>query len=305
MKPLFKWAGGKNKLIKAYKQADVLPQNFDRYVEPFLGGGAMFVWAYKQNPGAQFILNDLNEGIINIYRAIKEDCDEFLKELDLLSSEYLPLPEGTKRKDLEKRYTLEEGWKTIYSLDKSRRHFYYKLRYEHAYEWQNWSKTKEAAVLYFLMKLCFNGLWKLNANTGGRFGTAVGNINQKDKVYDKDNILEWSTALQKAEILCGDFKETLPYVTHNTFVFLDPPYRDSFQYCVDFDDLIQEEVIDYVTESGRRGAHVMMSNKDIGDNFFEERKGSMNIVKFDVAYTAGRRDSVRATEILMLNTIGK
>ncbi len=49
----------------------------------------------------------------------------------------------------------------------------------------------------------------------------------------------------------------------------------------------------------------MMSNKDIGDNFFEERKGSMNIVKFDVAYTAGARDSVRATEILMLNTCGE
>jgi len=302
MKPLFKWAGGKTKLIKKYKEQDVLPKHFDSYIEPFLGGGAMFVWAYKQNPGAQFVLNDINESIINIYRAIKEDCDQFLVELDLLSSEYLPLPEGTKRKDLENRNAGD--WKTIYSLDKSRRHFYYKLRYEHAYEWQNWSKTKEAAVLYFLMKTCFNGIWRENAPNAGRFGTPVGSINQKE-VYDKDNILEWSTALQKAEILCGDFRETLPYVKCNSFVFLDPPYRDSFQYGVDFDDLIQEEVIDYVAESGRREAHVMMSNRDVGDNFFEERKGSMNIINFDVSYILAARDSVRATEILMLNTCGE
>ena len=81
MKPLFKWAGGKTKLIKKYKEAHVLPQDFDSYIEPFLGAGAMFIWAYNKNPNADFVLNDLNEGIINIYRAIKEDCDQFLKEL--------------------------------------------------------------------------------------------------------------------------------------------------------------------------------------------------------------------------------
>ena len=48
MKPLFMWAGGKTKLIKKYKEKGVLPNHFDSYIEPFLGGGAMFIWAYEK-----------------------------------------------------------------------------------------------------------------------------------------------------------------------------------------------------------------------------------------------------------------
>ena len=73
MKPLFTWAGGKNKMLKKY--APYLPKTFDKYVEPFLGAGAMFVWAYKQNPNAEFVLNDANESIMQIYQAIKYDVN--------------------------------------------------------------------------------------------------------------------------------------------------------------------------------------------------------------------------------------
>jgi len=61
MKPLFMWAGGKTRLLKKYQESNGLPANFDSYVEPFLGGGAMFVWAHNKNPSAQFYLNDSND----------------------------------------------------------------------------------------------------------------------------------------------------------------------------------------------------------------------------------------------------
>ncbi len=75
MKPLFIWAGGKNKMLKKY--APHLPETFDKYIEPFFGGGAMFIWAYNKNPDAEFVINDCNKDIIGIYRAIKNDCDAF------------------------------------------------------------------------------------------------------------------------------------------------------------------------------------------------------------------------------------
>jgi len=279
------WAGGKTRLIKKYKERAVLPTSFDSYVEPFVGAGAMFVWAYEQNPKARFVLNDSNESIIAIYSAIRNDCQNFLKQMDKLSMLYLRLDKDDRKK------------------------YYYALRHEHAYEYKRWTRTQEAAILYFLMKTGFNGIWQINKNTNNRFGTPSGLLNQTDKVYDKKNVLEWSKALQSCELMSGDFEKTLPAVAEDSFVFLDPPYRGSFtQYGVDFDDETQERVINFLNDSTRRGAYAIMSNRDIEDDFFESRKSNNRIIYFDVTYTAGRRkknedgshSAKKAKEILMI-----
>jgi DNA adenine methylase len=287
MKPLFMWAGGKTRMIKKY--GDHLPNEVAHYVEPFLGAGAMFVWAYKKNPNASFVLNDSNESIISIYECIKQDCKMFIERLDELSAAYLPLDKENRKK------------------------FYYELRRGHAFDFEDWTKTYEAATLYFLMKTGFNGIWQINKNTNNRFGTPSGLLNQKDKVYDKDNLLEWHEALQKCTLTSGDFSDTLGHVTDKSYVFLDPPYRGSFtQYGVDFDDALQEGVIQYLNECGKKGAYAMMSNRDIQDGFFESRAGNNEIVYFDVTYTAGRRkknedgthSAKKAREILMIANRG-
>jgi DNA adenine methylase len=306
MKPLFMWAGGKTKLIRKYKEKNVLPTQFDSYVEPFLGGGAMFVWAYQKNPNAKFVLNDLNKGVMSIYRSIRDDHQGFLAHLDKMSSEYLSLPKGQADKALEKLHN--KDWKKLYKINRCRRYYYFKLRNEHAFDYGAWNPTKESAVLYFLMKTGFNGIWQENKNTNGRFGTPAGLLNQKHKVYDKENILEWHYALQGVELLCGDFKDTSPYISKDSFVFLDPPYRGSFtQYGVDFDDKIQESVVGFFNDSVAIGAYTMMSNRDIEDGFFESRKGNNKIIRFDITYTAGRRkktedgfEAKKAVEILMI-----
>jgi len=284
MKPLFMWAGGKNKMLKKY--APHLPKNFTRYVEPFFGGGAMFVWAYQKNPEASFVLNDINTSIMGIYRAIRGDVDAFTARVDDLSSNYLP-----KNKPDRKEY-------------------YYDLRLEHAYDYEKWNATTEAATLYFLMKTGFNGIWQINKNTNNRFGTPSGLLNQKDKVYDIDNVMEWHIALQKCCLLSGDFSETLGPENSDAFIFLDPPYRGSFtQYGVDFDDNLQRGVVSYLNKASATGAKVLMSNRDVGDGFFEELQGDNDMVYFDVTYTAGRRKkeedgshtAKKAREILMIS----
>jgi len=283
MKPLFMWAGGKTRMLKKY--TEYLPDEVEHYVEPFLGAGAMFVWAYQKNPEATFVLNDYNESIMNIYTAVRNDVNAFAEKLDYLSDRYLPL----KKPD--------------------RKTFYYALRHEHAYEYQKWTKTEEAATLYFLMKTGFNGIWQINKNTNGRFGTPSGLLNQTDKVYDYANVKEWNEALQRCTLLTGDFGDVLPHIQRGSYVFLDPPYRGSFtQYGVDFDDEVQQRVVDFLNDSKELGAYTLMSNRDTGDGFFADRALDNHIVRFEVTYTAGRRKkhddgsytAKKATEILMI-----
>lgn len=306
------WAGGKNKMLEKYQPH--LPENFSSYVEPFFGGGAMFIWAYEKNPSASFVINDINEHIIGIYEAVKNDCDKFLEKMNELQSMYLPLPGPDKietNKELQKKHKMKErgrfDWSKIYNEEPSRRHFYFSLRDEYAFDYSKWNKTEEAAVLYFLMKTGFNGVWQLNANTNGRFGTPCGLLNQKDAVYDKQNVLLWKKALQNTTICCGDFKNTLSYVDENTYVFLDPPYRGSFaDYGTKSDDEFQEEVIDFLNDCKNNGAYGLLSNRHIGDNFFIDRLKDNVLEYFDVTYTAGRRkktengfEAKKAIEILM------
>ena len=115
--------------------------------------------------------------------------------MDKLSAEYLPLSK------------------------EERKVFYYELRNEHAFDYEKWTRTEEAATLYFLMKTGFNGIWQINQNTNGRFGTPSGLLNQKDKVYDKDNVKEWSLALQNCKLMTGDFKDTITEATDGSYVF--------------------------------------------------------------------------------------
>jgi len=264
MKPLYIWAGGKNKMLKKY--TDYLPKSFSTYVEPFFGGGAMYCWAYQKNPDARFVINDINESIINIYTSIKYDLDNFINRMDELSNEYLPLDKP------------------------ARKEYYFSLRHQHAFDYEVWDKTIESATLYFLMKTGFNGIWQINKNTNGRFGTPSGLLNQKDKVYDKENVLEWHSALQRTTILSGDFSATLEHSTKDSYTFLDPPYRGSFtQYGVDFDDKIQLSVLDHLNKCKEQGSYTLLSNRDVGDGFFEDNVGDNQMTYFDVTYTAGRR----------------
>ena len=284
MKPLYMWAGGKTKMMKNY--LPYLPYKFSTYIEPFFGGGSMFIWAYQTQPDASFVINDINPSLINIYQVIKTDCDKFIEEMDRLQAAYLPLD-----KDARKEY-------------------YYNLRHQHAYDYGGWSKTQEAATLYFLMRTGFNGVWQINQNTNHRFGTPCGLLNQTDSVYDKENVLEWHQALQRTTILCGDFTGVDAYVDEGSFVFMDPPYRDSFtQYGVDFNDGEQIRVLDVMHNWAKRRSNVCLTNRNAGDGFWEREaqdKRGFKIHQFPVTYTAGRRkrtengfEAKSATEVLI------
>jgi len=286
MKPLYKWAGGKTKLINKHYASMLSNIEFDTYIEPFFGGGAMFCWAYNKNPEANFVINDINSDIINIYLAIKNDYALFLTGLNSYQETYL-----VKDKP-------------------SRKEYYYQMRAYHAQEYDNLSLTARASLLYFLMQTSFNGIWQINKNTNGKFGTPSGLLNEKTQVYNKENLDCWHEALQKTKIFSGDYSHVANEITKDSFVFLDPPYRGCFtNYGTKSDDQFQKEILTWVDQQSLNAKYIWLANRDLQDDFFSAYQDSL--YTFDITYTAGRRKrnkddsgetfytAKKATEILL------
>ena len=270
MKPLYIWAGGKSKMIKKYLADPSIPlDGYDTFVEPFFGGGAMMVWMHKNNKNIKrFIINDINAEIVGIYRAIKDDVQAFISHMDLMQNQYLPLSKA------------------------DRKAFYLSIREIYTTDWQRWTATEESATLYFLMKTGFNGIWQTNLSSNGRFATPSGLLDQTDKVYDRDNVLEWHDFLQKVEIHCGDWRTCVDGIDGKAFYFMDPPYRDSFtQYGRVFGDDKHIELIDFCKQADQQGHTVFYCNRQTPDTFYDDHRAQLSIKTYDIKYTAGRRST--------------
>jgi len=182
--------------------------------------------------------------------------------------------------------------KSYLDLDKpSRKSFYYDLRTEYIQDHQKWSGTQESATLYFLMKTAFNGIWQINKDSNGRFATPCGLLNQKDKVYDYENVKKWEIFLQNAEIYCGDWKKSCENLNSKTFIFADPPYRDSFtSYSQEFTDMNHQELIKFCVEQDLNNNMVFYCNRDdSNDGFYDMHRAHLHRQNYDIKYTAGRR----------------
>lgn len=275
MKPLFMWAGGKTKVIKFYEE--LMPENVKVYSEPFFGGGAMYLHVQQRYSPEKCYISDTNEGIVGIYRAIKDDLDAFLTVIRKLEARYIPMSKEDRKK------------------------FYYETRHKHAYEYEGWTRTGEAAVLYFLMKTGFNGLWQINKNTNNRYGTPSGLLNQTTSVFDYEVIDAWHKLLQNTEILLGDWKDC----PNGDFNFFDPPYRDSFtKYGTDWGD---KELEDLISTARSLDGVSFICNRCDGTDWLEKRSDDFEMIKFPIKYTAGRRkktddgyEAKDATEVLLV-----
>ena len=119
--PLLKWAGGKSQLLSTFD--NLFPRSFNRYFEPFLGGGAVFFHLLPERA----TLSDLNHELINCYQVVRDDVDRLIELL--------------RRHKNDKAY-------------------YYKVR---AWDSRKLEPLERAARLIFLNKTCFNGLYRVNS----------------------------------------------------------------------------------------------------------------------------------------------
>lgn len=199
MKPFVKWAGGKRQILSRINEyvQDSINDNPDyTYIEPFLGGGAVF---FSLRP-KKAIINDLNEDLINAYRIIKSD--NYLKLIDKLkefSDDYHNSPDE----------------------------FYYHIR-----EWDrvdNWMDAHDdvdrAARMIFLNRTCYNGLYRVNSK--GQFNTPMGRY-RNPLICDETNIKEIHEYLSNPEnhieIMNGSYEDAIKKAKDGDAIYIDPPY---------------------------------------------------------------------------------
>lgn len=227
-KPFVKWVGGKTQLLPELTSR--IPDDFSRYFEPFIGGGALF---FHYSP-KQSTLIDINEELTNAYTVIKYETDELIADL--------------KQHIYEKEY-------------------YYQLRnVDRTDEYQSWSDVRRASRLIYLNKTCFNGLYRVNSK--GEFNTPIGRY-KNPKIVDETNLRACSLALQKAEIVNDSFLEVEKLVDNNDFVYFDPPYAplnatSNFTgYSQQgFDGEMQVSLRNLCDRLDRKGVRFMLSNSN-------------------------------------------
>lgn len=269
IKPFLKWAGGKgqllNKIRPLYPQG--LGNQINKYIEPFIGGGAVFfdiISSYKLD---KYIINDINRELINTYKAIQQDIHSLLEYLSKITSYYKKL--STEERNL----------------------FYYDIRNKYnSIVLNSCINVEKAALFIFLNKTCFNGLYRVNRNN--QFNVPAGKY-KDPAIYDKENLLNISQILQKVEILWGDFATTNNYIDNNTFIYIDPPYRpltktSSFtNYSTYiFDDKEQIRLSSFINDIDKKGAYILSSNSDPkntseNDLFFDELYSSKKIIRIE------------------------
>lgn len=280
-KPFLKWAGGKSQLLEQIR--NLLPRELEngeiaRYVEPFVGGGAVFFDTSQNFPLNEFVLLDINEDLVLAYLTIKFVADDLITVLAEMENEYRSLP-------VEDQSTYFYKTRAVLNETKS----------QTDYRSFNPDWITRTARILFLNRTCFNGLFRVNSK--GEFNVPFGRYTNPT-ICPSENLRRVSQVLQSAEIRVGDFEESEPFVDSHTFVYFDPPYRplnktaNFTSYAAStFNENDQLRLAGFFRKLDRLGARLMLSNSDPknenpDDDFFEK------------AYAGFRIERVRASRMI-------
>jgi DNA adenine methylase len=232
------------------------------YVEPFVGGGAVFFYLGQRFSFDRSSIFDANEELILAYRVIKKSTKKLIHELESLESAYVS-------KSNEDRECLFYDVRDSFNKKKPEINF---QKYD-----PGW--VPRAAQSIFLNRTCFNGLFRMNRK--GEFNVPFGRY-KNPRILNKDNLNDVAALLKTTTIILGDFTRCKKFVDTTSFVYLDPPYRplndtSSFtSYAKDgFSDADQRRLAVFFKELDKKGAKIMLSNSDprnekSDDSFFDE-----------------------------------
>lgn len=275
--PFLKWAGGKRQLIPEIQQRlpNGLGKTITRYAEPFLGGGAVFLHIIQNYNIKETFLSDINHELIIAFKAVRDNVEEVIENLEGLRNLYLPA-------DTEERdrlfYQVRDDFNSAITDGTPKKY----------------TPALRAAQLIFLNRTCFNGLFRVNSK--GLFNVPNGRYTNPN-INNKDNLRLVSKLLQGVKLHIGDYSDCQDWVDEKTFVYFDPPYRPltasaSFtSYSTGgFNDTNQVELAEFATRLMRKGVSVMMSNSDPTnsnqeDSFFDDLYS-----KFSISRISARRN---------------
>ena len=230
-KPFVKWAGGKRQLLPVLTSH--VPKKFERYFEPFLGGGAVFFHLFSHEKQTKWFISDLNSDLILSYVTVRDRVKELISELELHSNNYFKNPST----------------------------YYYKVR-----ESNPKGQIEKVSRLIFLNKTCFNGLYRVNSK--GKFNVPLGKY-VNPNIVNEENLLTVNKVLQTKDISikCQDFEDALKNTSAGDFVYLDPPYQpvsttaNFTSYTdADFDYGDQKRLYAKFKALDKKGVKVLLSN---------------------------------------------
>lgn len=186
MKPFIRWAGGKTRLLPQILPH--VPETFENYFEPFLGGGAMF-FAVQDRIEGRAKLADLNTHLVSAWIGMRDHQDELRPLLD-------------------------------WYRERDSKDFYYEVRASVPD-----GLIPQAARFLYLNAVSWNHLWRENSKTGA-MNVPWGD--RTFKGFDVHALMAISESLQVADIQAADFREVLTEARRGDFVYLDPPYLPVF-----------------------------------------------------------------------------
>lgn len=276
-RPFIKWPGGKAKLLPVLEA--LLPQKITHYYEPFVGGGALFFRVQELRPEIEeFLLNDLNEDLMQTYQCVKvsnKEISRYLQKIAAFNSEknYYECRDLYNKRDLDRYECL---WETI-------------------------------ALFIYLNRTCFNGLYRVNKR--GEFNVPYGHYKNPEILISQLRE-DASVAFKRAGFSALDFQKFLevvePQEHKHSFVYLDPPYeplvdKTSFTAYTSqgFGRVEQERLAKVVKWLNASGVKFMLSNSDTP--YIRETYRDFNIHSVEVPRTIARRNRDSANELVIRN----
>jgi len=297
-KPFLKWAGGKSQLLEqmeSFFPNELSQGSINRYVEPFVGGGAVFLHIANLYQIQEYFIFDINPELILAYTTIQKNVEDLILRLWKTQEQYLPL------------------------LEEERKQFFYQIRSDFNrkrkqinFESYSESWLDRTTELVFLNRTCFNGLFRVNAK--GEFNVPFGRY-KKPRICDADNLRILADTLKKTHIEQGDFTQCQGIVNDQSFVYLDPPYRPISQtanfksYSQEvFNDQEQIRLRDFFQLLDQTGAKLLLSNsdpknEDPSDDFFEDAYAGYHIEQVKAGRNINSKGSKRGkiNELLIMN----
>jgi DNA adenine methylase len=222
-RPFLKWVGGKRSLLPVLLER--LPGRLSSYHEPFVGGGALFFALRAAGHREPAYLSDANERLVVTYRAVRDDVEALIDVLGFHAERHDP-------------------------------EHYRRARVELSSEAD---PVKLAALLVYLNKTCFNGVYRVNK--ANQFNVPLGTLDGSN-VVDAENLRRASAALQGVTIEHRDFTALSP--AKGQLVYLDPPYDRAYtSYTANrFGEELQASVAELARRIDGACGHFLASNAD-------------------------------------------
>lgn len=296
-RPFLKWAGGKRQLlaqIDAWLPPELKNGRIHRYVEPFIGGSAVFFHVAQRYPAREYYISDQNGDLILAYQTLQRSVEEVIALLMEMQRHYHPLARDEQEQyfyQVRAEFNQSVGRATTVGLP---------------------DPIRQTAQLIFLNRTCFNGLFRVNSK--GAFNVPFGRYD-RPTICDEGNLRAAAAVLQRAQIQHGDFEACRPYVDGHTFVYFDPPYRPLSQSASftayashAFNDDEQVRLAAFYRELDGRCAKLMLSNsdphnEDPHDRFFQRLYQGYQIHKVQAnrAINSNATQRGKISELLITN----